>query len=157
MRVYSIWAYVDGGGAGSGTGKAKMLIYSNNAGAPDALLGTSEEVSVPKGQAGEWIEFPFSSPVKLIAADYHIGPHYGGDASVLRIGTLTGQTSGSSKHNADTYVGGAADPFGSPTNDTTLLSVYAEYATQIGTANYEADMDSPASLPSLAFATGVAT
>lgn len=103
--------------------KAKAVIYADNAGAPGALLATSEEVTGIDTDV-LWRTFTFTTPVTLPAATYWLG---------LIVGTAGygsyGQTGASNQgaYKTDTYDDGPSNPFGTP--DNYLDDELAIYAT----------------------------
>jgi len=52
------------------SGKVKCAIYSDNAGAPDALIAVTEEKDWSEVIPNGWTDFIFSSPPSLAAGDY---------------------------------------------------------------------------------------
>ena len=60
-------------GNGVGTMLVKGLIYSDNRGSPDKLLGASNEVSVSAHAKRSWLPLPFASAVPLPAGVYWLG------------------------------------------------------------------------------------
>ena len=88
--------------------KFKGVIYSDNAGQPDALLHVTNEIT---GIFYAWNYIPFSSRISsLPAGTYHLG--FINDYSIP---TLTDFIANSLEYNADTYADGPSDPFGTPT------------------------------------------
>ena len=89
------------------TVQVKGVIYSDNAGEPDALIAVTNELV---GTVVGWNALPFASYVSLLAGDYWLG----------LIGTENVSTysqyvaNGTLKYNADTYADGPSDPFGTP-------------------------------------------
>lgn len=105
--VTSMWAgYVQ---VDNASALIKAIIYADNSGVPGALLATGTEVTGTNG--GKWLELPIS--YTFAPGDYWIG--------VISDTTLTvGVTDdrGSFVSSADTYAGGPADPFGTPTTNS---------------------------------------
>jgi hypothetical protein len=121
--VTKLSIYMDGNGSGVGDQLLKAVIYSDVAGVPTALLGTSVEVTITDGQAPGWVDFTFSVPIDLLAGTYWLGL-IAGDVSVTAryaYDTVTGAL----RYNGDTYVGGATNPFGATSTDVRQISVYA--------------------------------
>jgi len=105
-----------------GTINAKAVIYSDNAGAPDALLAVSDELPGIDTTA-TWREFTLSTPLAVTAGTvYHIGLIVDGSVIIYADAGTTDQCS----DNADTYADGPTDPFGAPaTTPDNALSIYA--------------------------------
>jgi len=116
------------GKADTGTCKAKALIYADSAGAPGALLATSEELTdIDTSDTPH--TFPFTTPVELTAGTYWLG---------FIIGDNTFQchkAAGSSNqraNNVDTYSDGPSDPFGAdPDYDDEQLYIYATVKSDV--------------------------
>jgi len=93
----------------------RMVIYSDNAGAPDALLHTSNAITTTLGSIFTDVRttFTWTAPWVWAAGDWlWIGLH--SDTTITAIiGTQFVKTNGIA-YNSDTYSGGASDPFGSP-------------------------------------------
>jgi hypothetical protein len=118
-------------GEAGGPQVRKGVIYADAAGQPDVLKGTTAEVSIGQNQAAGWVDMTFASPINLAAGDYWIGAAYGATGS----GSSTAYDNGSSgdyKYNVDWYGDSPADPFGTPSNDVPLMSIYATYTTAGG-------------------------
>lgn len=107
------------------TQKITGLIYADSAGAPGALVASSNEVSVVGGGSVSWVDFSFASPPSLSATDYWLGLiSENVSAGVIAVGA----TASTRRYNGDTYVGGATDPFGAPITDSSgPASIYATY------------------------------
>src|SRR5665811_937005 len=73
--VSKITVKLDGAGPGTGPQQIKALIYSDNgAGLPNALLGTSAEVTVTDGQVVGEVDFTFAAGIYVAASTYyHLG------------------------------------------------------------------------------------
>src|ERR1700739_801201 len=62
--------------APAGTAGEQVLrgvIYSDNAGKPEALLGVSEQLTFKSTNAAGWYALPFAAGIKLAAGNYWIG------------------------------------------------------------------------------------
>jgi hypothetical protein len=110
VATVSLYCSCDSGGAGTW----KAVIYADSAGSPGALSGTSAEVSTSAGSSRAWRTATFSSPVAVTAGSYYWIGFISGTGYLNY--HVTSGTTGTGKYNADTYSGGAADPFGSATN-----------------------------------------
>lgn len=128
-EITSITVYTMAGSAGT---SLKALIYSDNAGAPNALLATFSTETVPSGSPG-WV---------TAAGSFSASP-----ATVYWLAILQENVarwyydSGASNQTAwnwddwDT----PSDPYGSSTYRAEKISIYATYTTS-GGANYVADL-----------------
>lgn len=94
---------------------ARAVVYSDSSGSPDALLGTSDEVTSP-AQIG-WQEFNFPTPFTVNSGD-HVWIGVIADAEM----TSTNGPTGSSVYNADAYAGGASGTFGATSSNAVALS-----------------------------------
>lgn len=119
--IYSISCYM---AANIGTCSARTAIYSNNAGAPDALLAVSQEITGIDTTLA-WRTFDLITPVELMPGDYWLVIH-GGDGN-----WRWRYSDGNPNQNvsaADIYADGPSDPFGTPTAYSAFaLSIYASY------------------------------
>ena len=71
--LHTMSLYVDGGGAGTGDTHVKCVIYSDDAGAADALLATSAEAHVTDSQAAGWVDLALTRESTCPAATYWLG------------------------------------------------------------------------------------
>jgi hypothetical protein len=111
--------------ATSGQEVLKGIVYADNAGAPGALLGVTEQLTFKSTNTAGWYGLVFSSAVKLAAGNYWIGVMTGPTASVA--GFRFDSVSGSRDYNANPFVSGPTNPFGAVTTDSEQMSVYATY------------------------------
>ena len=117
-------------GSKSGSELVKGVIYSDSAGRPAALLGVTSERVFQSTSAAGWYDLPFGAPVSLTAGRYWIGTISGGTARVASLRYAT--SSASRAYNSNSYTSGPTNPFGTPSVDGELMSVYATYTTQSG-------------------------
>jgi hypothetical protein len=103
----------------------KGLVYADNAGAPGALLGSTEALTFKSTNAAGWYDMSFSTPLKLAAGNYWIGAITGAGSNVA--GFRFDSVSGARDYNANTYTSGATNPFGSASVDSEQTSLYATY------------------------------
>jgi len=104
---------------------ARGVIYANNAGEPGAWIASTQDVSISDNLQA-WKDFTFASPVHLTPGTYWLVCHGSATANGFDVRN-TGSLS-ISRQNEDTFVGGAADPFGSSSyNGTRTHSIYATY------------------------------
>ena len=103
------------------------LIYADSNGSPGALLGKTNQITFKSTQPAGWIDLFFPAPVALTAGNYWIGMISGTSSRIaaLRYTSVTH----SRAYNNDNYANGANNPFGTPTFDSELMSVYATYST----------------------------
>ena len=109
----------------SGQQVIKGIIYSDNAGKPEALLGTSEQLTFKSSNAAGWYDLSFSSPVKLTAGNYWIGVITGATGGVA--GFRYDSVAGARDYNTNSYSTGPSNPFGSIATDGEQASLYATY------------------------------
>lgn len=103
---------------------AKCGIYSDNAGAPNALLGTSQEVSVTPETA--WRDFTFTVPVALVAGVYWLVVITDGWIWIYKDAGDANQYAWKD----DTYSDGFSNPFGVPgAYYAYKASIYATYTS----------------------------
>jgi hypothetical protein len=103
----------------------KGLIYSDNGGKPETLLGTSEQLTFKNTNAAGWYDLPFASSVKLAAGNYWIGAMSGPTASVA--GFRWTSVANARDYNANPFASGPSNPFGAVTSDSEQMSLYASY------------------------------
>jgi len=109
----------------------KAIVYSDNAGEPDALLGSSDELDIPASEAAfSWHNFTFTiKPSVSNGTHYHLG--FICEAYINFIGCNT--SGGARMYNADTYSNGASDPFGAHTDEAAHeLDVHADCTETAG-------------------------
>ena len=112
------------------TGKAgqqvmKGIIYSDQGGAPSALLGVTEQLTFQSTNAAGWYEMKFAAPVKLAAGNYWIGVITGSTTNVA--GFRYDSVANSRDYNNNSYASGPSNPFGSVNIDAEQTSLYATY------------------------------
>jgi Bacterial Ig-like domain (group 3) len=110
VDVPSMFAYLDGKGASSGTQSVKGVIYSSANGEPGALVASTAAVTVTAGRAAGYVELPFASPIRLAAGDYWFGLISSGTSGVARY--LAQDQDAGLRTNLDTYSDGASKSFG---------------------------------------------
>jgi hypothetical protein len=124
-NVTAIKAYVDGGGATTGSQPLRGLIYSDSPTGPSKPVATSSAVAVSARQAAGWITLSFASPVRLAAGSYWLALHSGGTSKVARYAATTATSALRYDTAGDTYSDGATSPFGSTSIDNKQLSIVA--------------------------------
>ncbi len=103
----------------------KGVVYGDSAGAPGALLGSTEQLTFKSTNAAGWYDLTFASALKLSAGNYWIGVMTGASASVT--GFRYDSVSAARRYNANTYASGPSNPFGSTSTDNEQASLYATY------------------------------
>lgn len=105
----------------------RLVIYSDNGGSPDVLLGYTPNF-MGSGVA-EWHSSPLIDGVSITNGSYYwLGIHASNNIDYL--GASTG---GTSETNSDTFIDGPSDPFGSSTSGTINIKIAAS-DSQIVTA-----------------------
>lgn len=111
----------------------KGVIYSDNAGAPDALLAVSDEITVNSTTEQDWTGALSGGQQIAITSGttYWIGWHQkdpgSGFFEISRDGTA-----GLSQTNTDSYTDGPTNPFGVPTAEAGPVDVYVTYTEATG-------------------------
>lgn len=119
--VNALAAYV--GPVGSADATLRGVIYTDAAGAPTMLAGTTNEVLLSGSAAPAWVTLPMAAPRSLAPGTYWLGVHASAQASIA-YQSATGAT----KFASDTYSDGTAATYsGSATTFTMQLSIYATY------------------------------
>lgn len=109
----------------TGACNVKCAIYSDSGGAPDALQGESQVVSVDDTWA--WRDFTFASPISLSAGYYWLCLLGVDDVYIAWDTGYTNQAA----WNADAYADGFSDPFGTPGYVDREISIYATYTVGV--------------------------
>ena len=109
-QITKVEGWLSGLGAASGSQVVKAVVYSDSNGVPGSLLGTSNAVTITAGTAFGWVPFTFSAPVTIGAGPVWVGYLAGASTGVTQFKYDT--SAGAVKYNADTYVDGASNPFG---------------------------------------------
>src|SRR5262249_16831258 len=112
--VTKLTIYLAATGA-SGQQVLRGLIYSDAGGKPEALLGSTEQLTFRSTNAAGWYDLSFASPVNLSAGNYWIGVMTGPTSGV--IGFRYDNVSGARDYNANTFSSGPSNPFGSFSTD----------------------------------------
>jgi hypothetical protein len=124
------------GKANSGTISVRLGIYSDNGGAPNALLGYTSEIT-NVGTTPQWWTANLVSSVSLQANTWYWLCFIVSGASGYYYDTGTANYGA---YNSDAYSDGFANPFGTPTYDNKELSIYCTYTPGGGQA-YEVYVD----------------
>jgi hypothetical protein len=101
------------------------ILYTNAAGKPGNLLGTTAPLAFSSSNAAGWYDLSFATPLNLAAGSYWIGVITGETGKVA--GFRYDSVGGSRDWNANTYTSGPSNPFGAVTTDSEQTSLYATY------------------------------
>lgn len=118
----------------AGSTVAKGIIYSDTTGAPDALLATSDEVTVNSTTEAE-VDFPLSGGNQIAVTSgttYWIGVHWQ-DPGTPGFAISRDATANGNNNLADTYSDGPSNPYGSGTSATGVIDAYVTYTEDSGT------------------------
>jgi hypothetical protein len=122
--VNRVSAFIDGGGAASGSQSVRALIYgSAPGGGPGPLLGRSFQGIVHAGAHGRWVNFYLPYPPHLSSGVYWLGLQTGQTGGVARF--AWDSVPSSRWFNIDNYADGAGSPFGASPVDNQQMSIYA--------------------------------
>jgi len=124
-NVTKLTGYVSGLGAASGSQNVRAVIYANNAGAPGALLGASNPVTITAGRAWGWVDFTFPTPVAVSAGTIWMGYIASGTSDLTQLRYLN--QAGAVRWNVDAggYADGPSNPFGTGNSSNKHYSLYA--------------------------------
>ena len=117
-------AYMDGGGASTGTQSVRMELYADSSGVPGALVASSDERVIPAGMAAGWVHFTMPQTA-LAAGSYWLVIHSGATGGIAR--DFGGSTANTWYGNSDTYSDGGSNPFGTGTFGTGPIAAYGTY------------------------------
>jgi hypothetical protein len=106
------------------------IVYADNAGSPQALLGVTEQLTFKSTAAAGWYQLPFATALKLAAGNYWIGVITGATAKVA--GFRFDSVSGARDYNANSYSSGPSNPFGAATIDSEQMSLFATFTPAEG-------------------------
>jgi len=127
--------YCRNNGAGHGACNVMGLIYAVSSGAPGALVAATPAIAMADNLTSAARDLTFTSAVSLSAASYFLGIIGDADSDGFGIAYADPGT-GSVVVRGDTYVGGPADPYGTP--DATIpnlgVSIYATYTVPVAGA-----------------------
>lgn len=115
-----------------GTFIAKAVVYADSSGSPGALLATSDELSVAAGaETGKAFTFSGAERISITSSTtYWVGLIFG--HATGNVTMSIGATGSALKWNTDTYSDGASNPFGSVSNLTGPLDVFATVLASSG-------------------------
>jgi hypothetical protein len=112
----------------AGSSNSRLVIYSDNAGAPNALLAISDEVAVTN-TTEDAISYAFSGANQITVAagtPYWIGIHFS-DPGTPNFIMSRANSAGLVRSDPDTYSDGPANPCACGTNSNGGLDIYIEY------------------------------
>lgn len=112
----------------AGSSNAKLIIYSDNSGEPDALLAVSDEVAITN-TSEQAIAFTFSgiNGISITAStQYWVGIHFS-DPGTPNFTISRANTSSLVRSSLDTYSDGPTSTFSSTTNSNGPLDIYITY------------------------------
>lgn len=119
----------------AGSTTAKGIIYTDTAGAPDALLAVSDELTINNTSEAQ-IDFSFTgAQQKSITSGtaYWIGVHWK-DPGTDNFTWSRAATAGNAQSGTDTYSDGPSDPFGAPSALSGPIDVFVTYTEAGGSA-----------------------
>jgi hypothetical protein len=122
--LLTLWAYLDGGGNGTGVQTVRLALYRDDHGVPGAKVAESETKWFGPGQPAAWRSFAVPQGISLASNYYWIAIHTGPTAGIVR---YYGDAPGPLATNADGFSNGADSTFGTAQLSAIKLSVYATY------------------------------
>lgn len=124
-NITRITAYLK---TGASPAHAKAMVYSDDSGSPNALLGTSEELAF-SDLSLTWKNFTFTTIVAVTNQTYYWLSWF--SDSGVTVGTYSGTNNFA--YNTDTYGDGASDPFGVFSTLSKEMCIYAriEYSDSV--------------------------
>lgn len=114
---------------GTLSSNSNLVIYSDNAGAPDALLATSDTVALATGGSETAVNYTFSGANQITisgSTQYWIGVHFS-DPGTGNINISRANVASLVRSDSDTYSDGPADPCACTTLSNGALDIYIEY------------------------------
>jgi hypothetical protein len=123
VTVTGFRAYLDGGGALSGSQVVRAVLYRHQGG-PSQLVAQSLAKTVVAGRIDGFVDFELPTPVSLDPGYYWLGLHSGATHGVARFGWNFGTQI--RVYNIDWFADGASNPFGGNTfQDDQVITMYA--------------------------------
>jgi hypothetical protein len=123
VTVKKLSAYIDGGGATSGSQVMRAVIYRHSSGAPRELVARSFQATIPAGRGPRWVDFYMPFPPRLQRGAYWLGLHSGATNGVARF--AWDPVASSRRFNGDNFADGPSNPFGSAALDNQQMSIFA--------------------------------
>jgi hypothetical protein len=121
--VRKVHAFIDGGGATTGSQLVRAVLYRHAQGVPAGYVAKSFAFTVPAGMSARWVEFYLAPPVQLQPGVYWLGLHSGATHGVARF--AWDSKPGSRRYNIDLESDGPADPFGPAPVDDQQMAIFA--------------------------------
>ena len=103
------------------------VIYADSHGVPGVLRGETEQLVFKSTGAAGWYRLAFAKPVELPPGQYWIGTLSGATGGVA--GYRYDSVARARDFNTNAYSAGPSNPFGSFTQDSQQMSLYATYTT----------------------------
>lgn len=120
----------------AGSSASKLVIYSSTLGEPDALLATSDEVTITN-TTEEAISYTFSGAEQIAITSgttYWVGIHYT-DPGVPSVQVSRANTANLLRSGSDTYSNGPANPCSCAVASNGAADIYFEYTVAGGVAS----------------------
>jgi PKD repeat protein len=132
--VVKLTGYISGLAGASGTQVIRAVLYADSGG-PGALLGVSNQVTVPAGQAWGWVDFTFPTQVSIPAGTIWMG-YIGGCCELIQL--RYDSVPNDVRYNVDAggYADGPSNPFGVANTLSIHYSLYATYIPGGGGTNH---------------------
>lgn len=111
-----------------------LVIYSDVAGSPSALLAVSDDVTINTGTSESAVAYTFSGANQISITSgtaYWIGVHFT-DPGTGNFSISRANTAGLVRSDPDTYSDGSANPCSCATSSNGGLDVYIEYDDAVG-------------------------
>lgn len=131
VAITTLYGYWEFGG-----GNVKGVVYSDNSGSPDALLGVTAGVAIP-GILGDWVPLQLSAPVVIAAGAYV----WLGVISATTMSTARCLATGSILYNTDSY-SSPASTFGAASTAAFTYPLFAvgdDGTMRLGRASVDQD------------------
>jgi parallel beta-helix repeat protein len=133
VKVTALNAYLDGGGAASGSQAVRGLIYRSASGLPTSLVATSSVVTIDAGRPPGFVDLPVGGSPVLQPGVYWLGLHSGATHGVARFAWSS--VAGHRRYGIDAFADGASNPFGSALVDDQQISIYASGTYDTGSGS----------------------
>jgi hypothetical protein len=123
VRVSEVNAYLDGGGAASGSQTVRGLIYRSASGQPTSLVATSSVMTIDAGRPPGFVDLPVSGSPVLQPGVYWLGLHSGLTHGVARF--AWNAVANHRRYYIDAFGDGAGSPFGPSLVDDQQITIFA--------------------------------
>jgi hypothetical protein len=130
--VAKLTAYLDGGGATTGSQSAIGIVYAadGGSGAPGTRLCQTSQITISAGASARWVDLPIVGSCTLAAGTYYLGLLTSTTPGVMRYYGTT--ASGALVHDANAFASGPSSTFGSFSRSDVLMSISASYTAATG-------------------------